>query len=581
MLPLSRHLARVSSFVGVLAHLLGVARRNARHHMLPVVATLDLLAAGVRGSIIALVVMFVRLAETGQLTFKQLTVTYNRQSFVVLACVLFVLLMFEAVAAFVSARIIVAIGRQTQAYLANTILARLHSIVTASTASLVLDPSRINHFLLRDARQASMAVMTMLRSFQPLVYTAVAFAALFVLEPVLTAYAAIVLVLLVPAVYLLSRRIQTDARQFFQARAQRLGQLLSGKLREFDAVNVGRLNRLPGNWLLSRTEYRDYLDSLDRNLMATGWMRLIVSVFRSVLIAVGVLMFGIIVLGEERPWATLVGFVVGMTFLMTGAQNLLNSVAVLNRLYPQIKSVIGFVSILEEKEPQVRAQDNVGRITIAHGSEAMEVEAGTITAFAATRAFRRHNYFDQTRMLRECSDAPEWFWNEPVLLMEIAPLTGMRLGEALRGALPPERSKELLGRALEDIAAAGESVALGPDSHLTSELWQQLQKATQCALLLLAALAGGRGPLFVSDAIIAALPPPLRASLRRYINDHYLFVVVTPPLSPSVDVSGWIIVHEGVLQYAGSSEDAYKENGRHLTPRQPHVVVDDVGIEEM
>ncbi|MEZ5873891.1 MAG: hypothetical protein R3D30_03395 [Hyphomicrobiales bacterium] len=398
--------------------------------------------------------------------------------------------------------------------------------------------------VIRDLKQAGICTSKMLRLIQPIIYLVLALSTILYLEPVLsTALIAFSLVML-PIFYLLSRRIQKNASNFFGRQKAEGSHAVSILTARLQGANAGQGSRVRNDWLDSHPAYEAFLDAYDNHKLAADYMALRASLLRSIFVVSGLAAFGWLAIEGQRSWSVLVIYVGALIFFAAGLQRFLTLLTGLIKFYPQTRRAVAVIDRLNAAEASAplvaEPPPNVSLSATRRleGSERRRVVAQGETAALLTKMpLTRLSFQEFLRPLRRGSNAPSAMWDTATFLAAVQSLPHDRVDRAVLGADGLHSNGAWLEGFLEEALGPSYRKLLpeGLETELSEERWESLPLCAKEALTLASVCAEARGVLFLSAACVTQLPHDLLRKLPQTQDIRYLFLVsgqiILPPVA--------------------------------------------------
>ena len=521
------------------------------------VTVLDFLSAGSRGAVIATVahfVTFVEAGETGSGAFSFLT----QGGFLGVGIILLLLMTISSVTAYLTAFRRRAMARTVHVHFVDRVMAGTQKLDSPNVAALGLDQRAIVQITTRDALQTSIAFEQCLQLLMPFSYIAVAIVVMASFAPLLTLQLFGTILFLVPLVFLVSSRIHSQARSFYQESAQKMGMWTALTVNRSIGTNLPIAAIGPFATVDEVPPYRGYLDGFDEIQLANDRMAIVVSLFWSGFVAIGFVFFAWLASAGEQTWGQVVGFVGGMLLLANGVKTMLAYLANLNRFYPQISALYRFIHAIDVaigKPEQCNERTDSGtplrfiaRPGLPDSWNELIAAPGDVIGLYSNRSLRRQEF-------------------ESFLAPFIASLEGN--AETLHGSLfvtqlfrvfncdfsRLEKQRDRLFTLLETSGyALRDKGVITQSGELDDSSWDALDISYQSALRMVA-LAARRSPVvFIDSGVINNLLPKAKESLAEFFESSLVLVVSNGGAVRLPLISKYLVAKDDDLIGAGDLE---------------------------
>jgi hypothetical protein len=485
------------------------------------VVAMDGTSAVVRGGVIAFLAFFVGVMESSKgrtLPILNITLENNFDSVLIASLVMLLMLLFSAWATFFSAIETRAIGRRFHTELVARVLDNYHLSRAAGRSGEVYNAQAVIEHVTRNALQSGIALEVMIRLIQPLCYAVVALGMLIYFDVLLTMIILPVMTLVVPLVYRISARIQSDAREFYSNEAREMGITIANMVTAMDAASYAGAPDYPFRSTVERSQpLRRYLDGFDNNQLGNDRMNFVMAMFTGCLIAGVMCAFGYYATAGDRSWGAAVAYIGSLVYFANSARSLLVNVTNLNRFYPQVRDLRTFFDDLAfvDRTGAVSAPNVLRFSNTAGGNHSgdLVVAAGDVLYLYEPLDLSRTNFTAITDPLRNAIGN-----GESLEVAEFAKPAMKPPSVTLREAIATKSS----GTGGLDIDAIVKTFGLsdeieglsdGIDTILDVDQWAQASPVLKALYRVL--------PLQVSDGSVVFLDPgiflPVEETLRKQL----------------------------------------------------------------
>lgn len=505
-------MANISSFRACMWRLLQEAMQFTPKTHLAAIVSMDIAAASARGAIIVCIALFADYMQGDSnfipaATFGDISA---ETALFVMCAVLLVLLLINAVAAYRTAILLRRIGRKTHVRNANSALEQIQHLERLVYDGPAPENAVLARHVHRDALHSGIAIETILRLFQPVFFSAVALSLMLSFDTVLTASLSLAMILIAPVMYVLLRRINRNAREFYQDRIVAVGRAVATMVNQIDSALLWRNPAAPPQSLETIPVVTSYLDSYDKNRLANEHVAFILAVFQGVVVVGGLGVFGSLILSEHRSWSTMIGFGGSLFFLMGSIQAVMSGVTVLNRFFPQIQNLQRFLDL--KIEPAVSRPDfetavhvQLDVINSLGAAETHGIQAGELVFLNDPRPLCRRNFPALTASFSAQSGTPD-AWQRAGFVQ-----SGFNysLESSAVDTVGFELTNELLALGPSMMAEVGlEAEAFSIDGSQLSVQWSRLNPRQRHTLCLMSLLAEPAPVVFVDGSLVYNVGKP-------------------------------------------------------------------------
>jgi hypothetical protein len=585
---------RTRNFVRHYWQLFQFARTHIGTRRLLQVAAIGFTAATAQGGILFFAATFASAMEGGGAQLQEYGLGFlasnTLAALIAFSIPILMLLLYSSLAGYWAATCARRCGRITQTQLGRLLLRQMQWLDRTNLSDVIPDSGRLKRVLSRDIRQAGRSVETMLKLIRPTIFIIIALAAILYLEPFLSAALIAIVSIMVPLFYLLSRRIQENAINFYgrqKIEAARAVSALTGRLQD---ANVGQGSRFEEDWLENNPSYASFLDAYDRLKLAPYYMALRASLLRSFFVVCGLVAFGWLAIGGQRPWSVLVAYVGALLFFATGLQAFLTIMTKLIRYYPQTRSVAALIERLSSVgasapvSHDLPATVNLTARSRIDGSEPRRAIAkGQLAVLLTKTPLRRLSFQGFLQPLRRASDAPSGVWDTATFVASVQPLPRGTVARAVLGAEHSQSKRawleSFLFRALD--SSYEEFLPDGLQTELTQERWESLPPRGRAVLQLASVCAEARGVLFLGADFVTELPVDLIQDLPRVQEVNYVFIV-SSDLDLPVAADHYVVANEKLVIGLGEASwiEAQRETIAPLVSRKQSTEDDETLIDD-
>ena len=503
------------------------------------VAAFSMTAVAAQGGILFLAATFANAMDSGGVKLQKLGLGFlagnTLAALIVFSVPTLLLLLYSSFAGYLAAKYMQECNRITQTQLGRLLLTQMHSLDRANLSYIIPDTSSLKRVLGGPALiQAGKSVETILQLIRPTVYLVIGLATIVYLDPLLSVALMMIASIMVPLFYLLSRRIQENAYNFYSRHKLGKGHAVSTLAVRLQSANAGQASRFQEDWLDKHPAYEDFLNAYDRLRLAPSYMALRASLLRSVFVVCGFISFGWLAIEGQQPWSILVVYIGALLFFATGLQTLLTSLAMLIRYYPQTRTASIIVERLKTAResatvaPDIPAKINLAARSRIGGSERRRAIARGEFAILLTKTpLLRHSFQTFLQPMRRASDAPASLWDTATFLASAQPLPQDTVARAVLGENSCESKRAWLEAFLVQALDSSyqELLPQGLDTELSEKRWDSYPQRVRAALQLASVCAEARGVLFLHAGLAATLPADLIRDLPRTQEVHYVFIV--------------------------------------------------------
>ncbi len=436
---------QIARFVGVYVALVSRILRIASPLIILVVPILGLVGVTAYVGVFQLLAHFVAKTQgKAEGYFATIFPEDPMQALAVLAGIVFVLLLAAAISQYVSAVLSRRVGRQTQVHLIRRTVLSLGALehLERHSDAPPLDTIRLMKHFNRDTMQCGVAAECLIGMLPTAVHIVAAGAILLYLEPWITAGLFFVVLLTVPLLYLVSRKIMHNADTFYSHDVRQRALKIRELLTTFDTTTLLKPTPEQAARLTNSDRIQAYLNSFDFNQLASPKLTVVTSSILALAVSGGILVFGWLVLGNQREWSTLVVYIGSLLVLVRGLQTFMGQFATLNRLYPQIRSLLKLHDATGEIAARATTNAPEAPAKLVFKIEPrmdkslsrLEIDKGSAVALILPGHPRRHAFGKITSPLVKACRGHATIWHEADLLAqsldfaELPPLKGLLVG---------------------------------------------------------------------------------------------------------------------------------------------------------
>ena len=543
------------------------------------VGTLDAVAAGSRGLVIATTVFFVNvLSGSGpgpMILGYELDRAYG--SVVALATAMLVLLLSSAGASYLSVLVTRRLARRHQASCAKRVLDHLASQMYWNPQLEEDSPGAFMKKIVRGALHTGFAVETVLQMSASVCGALVGASVVIYLDLEISVVLFLLALVIIPFVYRLNSRILLQSRRFFSISSPTMSKKVSLTLAQLNSTELSRDCRPAVESLFSRdAAYTNYLDGLDNIRLGGQRMRLLSAVLLSFVLVFAVVAFSIQAVDGDRPWGNLVGYVVGLLFLVTSIQGVLVQGTNLSRFYPAVRELADFFD-----EVETGADCQMGmlvelpeQITItAESREKGEPQSivftpGSPLLFVTGDKVGRFNYSRTIVPLVESSSIGMESWKAARVISDIscfgdqADVARIRNNVAnLRhmSAYVQPSDADMLQIGLDELETSAAAVR-------ESGEWTELSSGSRTLLRLVSAIEQQPCLILVDLSLLSGLSE-VQQRLVEVLSQHCFLVVMSAVVDMPDLTVGAVAISDGKRVVSVGDSDWLSENLSLLRPR--------------
>ena len=535
-------------------------------------------------SVLKLIATFV--SEMGEASNSPASLLFGENQLLALAilslCVLMLLLIATGstyFAALLSRRT----GRQTYVQLVKSAVLALGKIQFIPIESATLSPLVLKQHFTRNSLHAGMAAESMLGLLPAIMYVLSASVVLMLTEPWISLVVLGVGVLMLPAVYSLSQYILRNAEAFYSTAAREHTKAMRNLANYYDCSTLKQPTPDDAEKVVQTAVTRDYLDRLDTNRLASYKMYVLATLFLSAAVSLGIFVFGWLVLSGGRTWDSLIVYAGALFLFMRGLQGFMSQFAILNRFYPQIRSLI---TLLDQADMVVPPDERITGALPDHvkflispqldGSlPELTLDRCGMAVFISSNSLRRHSLRTLALLLEQASGhEPDIWCGGDIIARSLSP------DEIAAFASDPDKSQRLRSF-LTPFADDNKEIPTVIEDLECLPADQKFLAATMSLLTLAVSAANPPSSLrYVSYGILSPLSKSGIEKLLSVPFSGYSLIVASASdkldnLPPSMPV---LVVHEDTLVGAGDLS-WWQEVRAEFKARHPEPSADDLESE--
>lgn len=471
----------------------------------------------------------------------------------------------------------------------------LSEFVAGTYVSRILQLSEKNRLqigVMQYALHGSRALETIVRALPRAIIAAGFIVAAFVLEWRIMLLLVLFVLLFLPGLLLISRRIHSDANSFFGSSAQGMGRHLAKVLNEQGDVLAPErgLMDLPADFMASSAATK-YFSDYDRVLLASERMNFLTGLVRSLIFGVGMFLM---TFGLMRGWvdaSRLIAFSGALFIAFSYIQTMFSTLASLNLHYPQVVRLLELRGQLGEARTESACS---GGPQSAAGLDGPIVIAGQrqVAGVPPTALLGRLELTPGRPVALLTAERPSRFdigrWLGPVVHAsgqdlvaggvaffaakpkDLSPISLAALSEALSAHRLGTLQSFAHSIGMEDafVDLANTLKERGDEAPLDRTTMKDLKSRT--AALLVAVMAATTSARLVVLESIAFAPnaDDTLARLAVALGDKFLIVVRTPMQPPVSGVAGTLVI-TAASRLAIFAPDTSEDVLRAALPRGP------------
>ena len=240
-----------------------------------------------------------------------------------------------------AARVRRGMARKLHKYLAEKTMQVLPFLDRIDAPREVPDLQGISYHLTRDPVQSGNAFELILRLYQPICLMLVASVAVFVVEPVVSLIATLLLLLAIPPLYVVWKSVHLGAHDFYQEKVKAMSSYVISEARNRSEYTGAELfDETP--LVTDDPLYEEYLDGYDVIQLAGERIGFVISLFRSWIFFVGILVVLWLVYEGARSPELLVIYAGALLYFFNGVSGAIGALSGIAHLYPQLRRLFDF-----------------------------------------------------------------------------------------------------------------------------------------------------------------------------------------------------------------------------------------------
>lgn len=455
-----------------------------------------------------------------------------------LSLIILTLLVFSAWAIYHSVVLTRSIGRNAHSYVVQDVLSHFQEIRQSFPYKEIFTRQGVQLQIMRNALQIGIACETFTRAIQPAIAIIVYVGVAFYLDPVLSICLVPLAAMVFPSLWSLSSKIQSDAKEYYNSQAQNYGVSVNELIANLGGASLPAITK---NQILDRFlatgKPKIFLDGFDLNQLANDKMAFVVSLFRALFFAIAIFVFGYYALDGEKPWGSMLAYMLVLMYTANGVQTLTSYLANLSRFYPQVADYTKFVAIpeVDDEARKGSLSDKTLSLTCADavlsgGLSELQLYVGDCAYYNCGEMINRLNFMDKIIPLISASSISEDYWYQAEFVgSRRTYLPGSIRGNIFGEWLNNENKKEsFVLDILEKTGYMGElnNYPHGLDTILTESTWNAFTPGFKSVLRILPLVYSKSQIIFVDNELLEVLTTVNRTSILEVLSDKIVFLML-------------------------------------------------------
>ncbi|KAA0215323.1 MAG: hypothetical protein DYG94_04455 [Leptolyngbya sp. PLA3] len=543
--------------VRLFARLLWYAVRDRKIDLI-VVVVFGVVGAMAQIGAVAALLEFLRMLSQDQdghlLQWHGLTLAPGLGGLMIVGGVLAGLLAIAALSSYFSTRRARAIGRATT----ETSVLRLFSLLTrAQRLPAGFDDQAPRSLGVRASRLMGLAVEQAVKLIEPSAQLIVLLAALLYLDARTTSL--LVPAILVPAIILLrfNQGVRQSARTFYDQAALGFGSAVGRAMgtidqHRFDSDLIGQA---VADSYRQSPDTLSFFDTYDDIALAAQRSVLITSLFRPILLVLGLLLLGTSVTSGRSEWPEVVAYIVLLLQAVSRGESIISQLSMLNRAYTQVEPYMRLDEHVRTEPRPACAQADVFPV-LQIESRRIEARPGSPVLLYTGRRVGRHvlwRLFEA--LLPHVEEGAASLVSAWLVGRRYCP-SGATFAQLATGKTDPSPSDL---RRLEELARR---MGIDPDARLTRQVeyacWDDLGPCERALLQAGPAVFAAPRVLLLDVVIINQTPTDAACALLAALDSTAVIFIAPDYRSGCTHPTSAVVVHEDRVVWGGTISDWVK-----------------------
>jgi len=410
------------------------------------------------------------------------------------------------------------LGRRLHEYCGSEVMNRLREI-DSIPPGMEIDETLVQRLVTRNGMLLGRTTEVLVSLAEPLLRFLVAVALLVIVDGRLAWVIVPLLLLMAPALHLISRRVKRGAERFYENAAPEMGRHVRLLVMSANGRNLGDGIGASDQAMREDPFYRNYLDEYDGIALANEKVQFLMNATSAIVLGFSLVVAGYLAIGGTLSWPMVIVFLMALWQVQRAAIQCGNRFATLTRFYPFVVQTRQFLGIPKTDE---RPPPN-GELRLRDPDAGMQpLRPGDRVFLVTVVPLDRLRIIGMIDPLSRCVDASA---TELASGFAFASDRFRPVGATIRNAIDPTGRIDVSGL-LQELELEAEISCLpdGLDTSIKPEVWSSLSRVLRTVITLAPATESER-PFFMCDALLlGGLRREHRERILAWFDDRIVFV---------------------------------------------------------